>query len=100
MKKLLPGLAAGLFIILVMLITKPTSSDFNDFIDERFEQSGPGNGNALQNLFRSGRNVSLAYQIKQSKEYDDKLLFATVSARELDHEVKYLGLMGMWFALN
>ena len=97
MKKLLPGLAAGLFIILVMFITKPTSNDFNDYIDEQFEQAETS---TLQSLIKAGKNTAIAYQIKQSKEYDDKLLFATVSARELDNEVKYLGLMGMWFALN
>ena len=100
MKKTVSGALIVFFIFLFMHVTKPTSADFDDFIDERFDNTELQEAGKLQRFFQKGLNRSIAYQIKQTKQYEDKFIFALVNARELDEEVKYIGVLGMWFALS
>ena len=100
MKKLISGTFLVLFAMLVMYMTKPTSTDFDDFIDERYARNEKAEGSGLERVIDKGISRALAFQIKQTKHYDDNMLFAMVKARELDQEVKYIGLLGMWFTMG
>lgn len=99
MKKILPGTVLILLGLLLMYTTKPTSHDFDDFIDEKFENTDHQEQSGLERLIHSGIDKTIAFQIKETKQYENKIIFSLVSAKELDHDVKYLGIMGMWFPI-
>ena len=97
MKKISTGAIVFLLVLIGMFLTKPSSEDFDRYIDKKYSRNKNDAKTELQNIINSGINKTLAFEIKQTKEYHDYRLFATVDALEVDKEVKFLGALGLWF---
>jgi uncharacterized protein YxeA len=100
MKKNRSGIIILLLIIIGLFLTKPSTENFDNYIDKKYSREKSNEKTELQRIVNSGVNKTLAFQIKQTKEYKNYYIFSMVDALEVDKEVKFVGILGIWFSVN
>lgn len=89
MKKSAKFLIATVLLVIISVITCPSAEDFKIWISQKAQTQQEG-------LLSKAVAGGLSLQAKLMMDYSNYHLFAIVKTRELDSQVTYIGLFGIW----